>query len=89
MIRESYIERKSCAIAKAAGWLVYKFTSPNQKGVPDRVFVRAGRVVFAEFKAPGKQATPLQVRQIEKLREQGMDVYVIDSVEDARNTFEG
>lgn len=87
MIQESYIERKSCAIAKAAGWLVYKFSSPNQKGVPDRIFIRAGRVVFAEFKAPGKQPTPLQARQIEKLREQGMEVHVIDSVEDARHAF--
>ncbi|QAX31809.1 VRR-NUC domain-containing protein [Leisingera sp. NJS204] len=83
------MERKVCEAAKRAGWLVYKFVSPTQKGVPDRFFVRAGRVVFVEFKAAGKKPTPLQARQIEKLIDQGMEVHVIDSVEDGARLFAG
>jgi hypothetical protein len=80
-MRESLIERKCCQWAKANDWLVYKFVSPSQSGVPDRVFIRAGAVVFVEFKATGKQLRPLQARVIAKMREQGATVHVIDSVE--------
>ena len=51
MIRERDIEKKACDLAKAAGWLVFKFVSPSQRGVPDRIFIRQGRIVFIEFKA--------------------------------------
>jgi hypothetical protein len=80
-MRESLIERKCCQWAKGNGWLVYKFVSPSQSGVPDRLFIRAGLVVFVEFKATGEQLRPQQQRVIDKMREQGATVHVIDSVE--------
>lgn len=80
-MRESLIERKSCQFAKANGWLVYKFVSPSQSGVPDRLFIRDGAVVFVEFKAAGEQLRPLQQRIIANMRLHGAKVYVIDSVE--------
>ena len=81
MIRERDIERKVCDLAKAAGWLTYKFVSPSQRGVPDRIFIRLGEIVFIEFKAPGAMPTKLQWRMIERLCGHGCDVYVCDSVE--------
>ena len=83
MIRERDIEKKACDLAKAAGWLVFKFVSPSQRGVPDRIFIRQGRIVFIEFKAPGAKPTKLQNRMIERLCVQGCTVYVCDSVESA------
>jgi Holliday junction resolvase len=83
MIRERDIERKACDLAKEAGWLVFKFVSPAQRGVPDRIFIRQGRIVFIEFKAPGARPTKLQWRMIERLRDQGCEVHVCDSVESA------
>ena len=80
-MRESLIERKCCQWAKVNGWLVYKFVSPSQSGVPDRLFIRNGQVVFVEFKATGEKLRPLQVKIIDKMREQGATVHVIDSVE--------
>ena len=68
MIRERDIEKKACDLAKAAGWLVFKFVSPAQRGVPDRIFIRDSRVVFIEFKAPGARPTKLQWRMIERLQ---------------------
>jgi len=36
---ERDIERKVCEMAKVAGWLAFKFVSPAQRGVPDRIFI--------------------------------------------------
>jgi hypothetical protein len=80
-MRESLIESKCCQWAKAQGWLSYKFVSPSQSGVPDRLFIRNAQVVFVEFKATGEQLRPLQVRVIDKMRANGATVHVIDSVE--------
>ncbi|PTY76688.1 nuclease, partial [Heyndrickxia sporothermodurans] len=39
----------------------YKFESPGNAGVPDRlVILPGGRVFFIELKAPGKKSRPLQ-----------------------------
>ena len=80
-MRESLIERKCCQWAKGNGWLAYKFVSPSQSGLPDRLFIRNAQVVFVEFKATGEKLRPLQVKIIDKMREQGATVHVIDSVE--------
>jgi hypothetical protein len=83
LIRERDIEKKAVELAKKAGWLTYKFVSPSQRGVPDRIFIKDGRIVFVEFKAPGKKPTALQAQTIRKLREAGCEVHVCDSVESA------
>lgn len=80
---ERQIEKKACDLAKEAGWLVFKFVSPAQRGVPDRIFIRQRRIVFVEFKVPGAKPTKLQWRMIERLRDQGCEVHVCDSVESA------
>lgn len=80
-MRERDIEAKVCDLAKRAGWLAYKFVSPSQRSVPDRIFIRAGRIVFVEFKAPGAKPTTLQSRMIERLQGAGCEVHVCDSVE--------
>jgi hypothetical protein len=41
-----------------------------------------GRVVFIEFKAPGKKPTPLQAAWHARLRALGFEVHVIDNVSD-------
>ncbi len=81
---ERDIERKACDWAKGEGWLTYKFTSPNRRSVPDRVFVREGRVVWVEFKKKGGRLTEGQVREIARLRVHGAEVHVAYSVEEAK-----
>jgi hypothetical protein len=80
---EKDIEAKVRAKAIAAGWLVYKFTSPSRRSVPDRLFIRGGRVAFVEFKRPGGTLTAGQAREIDRLRHAGAEVYVCYSVEEA------
>lgn len=84
--RESTIERKAVAFAKSLGFLCFKFTSPGQKGVPDRVFIsRAGAVLFLEFKREGAKPTPLQRRMMEKLRRQNVAAGWTDNLHTAAN----
>ena len=73
--RESDLERRVCQEAKALGMLVYKFTSPGHRAVPDRMFItRAGRVGFIEFKARGRYPTRLQEVEIQRLKAQNVEV---------------
>ena len=60
---------------------MYKFTSPQRAAVPDRLYITPrGKVFFVEFKREGMKPTPAQQREHERLREQGVMVYVIDNV---------
>ena len=80
---EKDIERKAVAAAKARGWISYKFVSPQQRGVPDRIFFREGKTVLIEFKRPGGRLSKLQELQINRLREAGIPVAVCYSVDEA------
>ena len=80
---EKHIEAKCRKIAKARGHVFWKLVVAGYPGVPDRLMLSAGgRVVFIEFKAPGKKPTPLQAAWHAKLRGLGFEVHVIDNVSD-------
>ena len=85
---EKIIEKKVCDYAKKCGWLAYKFVSPGQRGVPDRMFVKDGHVIFIEFKQLGKKATALQNKHLNRLRSHLIEAYVIDSVADGLKLLE-
>jgi len=75
---EAYLREK----VRTAGGIAYKFVSPGNAGVPDRlVLLPGGRVVFIELKAPGKQPTPLQARQQKRIKGLGFQVLVLDGKE--------
>ena len=79
---EKQIEAKVCDYAKTKNVLVYKFTSPARAAVPDRLFIRAdGRMWFCEFKRGGQKPTDAQEREHDRLRQQKINVFVIDDVE--------
>ena len=60
----------------------YKFESPGNSGVPDRlVLLPGGQAYFIELKAPGKKSRPLQVAQQHKIAKLGFYVSEIDSFE--------
>lgn len=73
-------------ITKRKG-MTLKFVSPGHAGVPDRlVILPAGKVIFVEMKRPGEKPRPLQLKVMEKLKNLGCDVRVLDSKE-AVNDF--
>ena len=80
-MKESSIEKAVCDYARKYGAIVMKLSGPNQKGQPDRMFLKNGKVVFIEFKAPGKKPTALQERWIKQLIEQGFYADWCDDVE--------
>jgi hypothetical protein len=86
---EKQIECSVCDYAKSIGFLVYKFTSPERAAVPDRLFITPkGVVFFVEFKREGAKVTPPQDREHERLRAQGVTVFVVDSVEKGRTAVD-
>lgn len=73
---ESYFKNK----LEKYGAKVWKFVSPGQAGVPDRlVLLPGGKVVFAEIKAPGKKPRLLQKAVFDKMARLGHEVAVVDS----------
>jgi hypothetical protein len=88
MMLEKTIEKKTTDKAKALGWWACKLTSPSFAGIPDRMFIRNGRVVFIEFKRQGEKPRKLQEIVIRDMRFHGAEVYVIDSVEAGFELFE-
>jgi hypothetical protein len=78
---EKDIEKRVCDYAKSLGMLVYKFTSPSRRSVPDRMFItKAGVVFFIEFKRAGQKPTAAQEVEIEKIRKTCIKVFMIDDV---------
>ena len=75
---EKYLVRKVAQL----GGKAYKFSSPSNRSVPDRLCcLPRGRVKFVECKASGKKPTPLQAKVIQYLRDLGHEVFVVDSKE--------
>lgn len=67
---------------KRLGGTAFKFTSPGNAGVPDRLVVMPGnRIYFVELKRHGGKTSLLQNRQISRLKDMGCNVLVIDSKE--------
>ena len=88
-MRESKIENEVCKYARSKGWLALKWSSPGEKGVPDRIFLKDyGEIFFIEFKATGKQPTRLQVVFGLKLIGMGFSVYFVDSIEQGKKLID-
>ena len=77
-MRESEIEKKLVALVQARGGLARKFTSPNQKGVPDRIVIwYGGEIHFIEVKRSDGKLTGLQKLEQEKLETRGCTVLTL------------
>jgi VRR-NUC domain protein len=75
---EKEIEKKFKKVLEAKGCLVYKFTSPNCRGVPDRIVITdAGRVLFVELKTEKGILSKLQRIQLKKLLAYRQNVFVL------------
>jgi len=79
-MRENKIERYLVRQVKAAGGVCFKWVSPGQKNVPDRIVMFPGaRLCYVETKATGKAARKGQARMHAKLWRMGFPVVIIDS----------
>lgn len=84
--RESEIEKYLVRRCRELDLLCFKFTSPSQRAVPDRLLVGHDAqgtpiTAFVEVKRPGEKPRPDQGAMIEKLRRHGALVASVDSPE--------
>ena len=94
MEKESAIERYLVRKVKEHGGLCYKFVSPGNPGVPDRlVILPDGRVIFVELKTDVGRLAKVQKWQRSEMIKRRADVRVLygrDAVEDfLREVFAG
>ena len=80
-MREQHIEAVLKAHIEALGGLCWKLVCPGTTGVPDRICMVGGRVVFVEVKAPGEKPRPIQNLRSQQLRNLGFHVIVRDSLD--------
>ena len=82
---EKDVERYLCDQVKKFGGKAYKFTSPGNAGMPDRLVVfPGGHIAFVEVKAPGKQLRPIQQEKRNELRALSCQYFVVDSKDSAK-----
>lgn len=75
---EAQIENRMVRMVRERGGLCYKFTSPNNPGVPDRIVITPdGRVIWVELKTLIGKLRPIQKWQIEEMRKRGQDVRIL------------
>ncbi|WP_406710416.1 VRR-NUC domain-containing protein [Trueperella pyogenes] len=79
-MNEHHIEQALKHSVDEIGGISWKLVSPGTAGVPDRICIMRGRIVFVELKAPGRQPSPIQARRITQLRDHVMTVLVVDSL---------
>lgn len=70
--------------AEKNGWLTKKLSFIGERGAPDRLFIKNGRVMFVELKRPGEldETSANQKRVIRELLSAGAEVHVIDNLKD-------
>lgn len=77
---EKELERKLVDKVQNLGGKAFKFVSPGNAGVPDRlVILPENKIGFAEMKRPGGTTTKLQDKQIKFIKSLKCLVMVIDS----------
>ena len=75
---ESTLERRFVNMVRRSGGMAYKFVSPGNLGVPDRIAILPkGRIWFVELKTETGRLSQVQKRQIDTLRSLGMNVFVL------------
>lgn len=80
-MRESEIEKILLREVKAAGGKAYKWVSPGNAGVPDRIVIFPDKQpIFVELKTDSGRVTPLQDIQMMKLAQLGQKVTILRGV---------
>lgn len=77
-MREREIESRLRDGVKKLGGLCYKFVSPGNRGVPDRIVILpGGAVYFVELKTEVGRLSKLQRLQIKRMERLGVQVKVL------------
>lgn len=83
---ESKIERAMGDHARSFGAMWVKLE--GTRGLPDRMLLYDGRVVFFEIKRHGGRIRPQQMRWAASLQANGFGVYIVDNIENGKRIIE-
>lgn len=88
MMKESVLEKKFRAMVAQAGGKAYKFVSPGNAGIPDRlVILPGGHIGFVELKQKGKKPGKQQEFRMAELRRMGCFTAVVDDADSAQEAI--
>ncbi len=88
-MKEKDIEKILTTEVKKLRGRAYKWVSPGNGGVPDRIVVFPGRApVFMELKSDTGRLSALQEMQIRRLRDLGQKVYVVRGIDGVSQFFQ-
>ncbi len=86
---EREVEKKLVDGVRRLGGRAYKFVSPGNDGVPDRIVVLPDTApMFVELKTESGRLSRLQKVQITRLENLGQNVRVLYGVKDVENFLE-
>ena len=84
-MRESSIETRLVRMVRDRGGLCFKFVSPGNPGVPDRIVITpAGRTVYVELKTEVGRLAAIQKWQHEEMRKRGADVRTLKGLDQVK-----
>lgn len=84
-MKESAIEAKLVRMVRNRGGLCYKFVSPGNPGVPDRIVITpGGRTIYVELKTEVGRLARIQEWQLEEMRKRGVDIRVLKGLEQVK-----
>lgn len=88
-MREKDIEKILVQEVKRLGGRAYKWVSPGNDGVPDRIVILPGRPpVFVELKSDTGRLSALQLVQMDCLKDLGQAVYVAKGINGLSEFFQ-
>ncbi len=89
-MKEAALQKKVIQELRAQGCYVFKVVGgpAQQRGTSDLLICANGRFVAIELKVPGKKADPLQLIELQKVRNAGGQAEVFDDLENIRRFIE-
>ena len=84
-MKESAIEARLVKMVREHGGLCYKFVSPGNPGVPDRIVITPdGRTIYVELKTEIGRLSSLQKWQRSELEKRGADIRVLKGLDQVK-----
>ena len=78
---EKEVEARLRDRIKAAGGVSWKFSSPNNRGVSDRVALINGRTIYIEVKRDGGKMSALQKAFMQKILDNGGEFALVEGMQ--------
>lgn len=84
-LKESAIEARLVRMVRDRGGLCYKFVSPGNPGVPDRIVITpGGRTIYVELKTEVGRLANIQKWQLEEMRKRGAEIRVLRGMDQVK-----